>query len=568
MNFATNKVSPDEQKLRGGYYTPIPLARYLCEWAIRDGGERVLEPSVGDGNFLLALDAANNSPDPLRVTAIELDECELDKAKRRTENADGIEVAWRRGDFFEEFGKIDRKFDVVLGNPPFIRFQYFDPESRETAFEHLRSFGYKPTKLANAWAAFVQLSIEALRPGGRLAMVIPAELLQVKYAEELRDRLTQMFEHVVLVTFQRLVFEGIQQEVVLVLAEGKREEPSDHALIHTIEFADADELFGLRSITDAIAHAPDKHARRDVKWTALFLDEQAFANLQSAHQSKGVKQLGELARVEVGIVTGRNSFFVLEKERAAAMQLNGHSQQLVGRTSSLRSITFRSSDFEAHSDKHPSVLLDLNGVDSNKIKGPLASYIRLGEEQGVHEGYKCSIRKRWFDVPSIYRPDAFLFRQIHDAPLLVANETQATSTDTIHRVRLKQELSPRQLAASFCNSLTFAWAEVCGRSYGGGVLELEPREAEELPIPFAALLHVDADKVDSILRSDGLIAALDYTDPILLGDGLGLSVEEILSIRGCWIQLRDRRKNRRHAPKRAESKPKPKPQKTSLAATA
>lgn len=547
MNFAKNKTAPTAQKLRGGYYTPVALARYLCEWAVRDGGEKVLEPSAGDGNFLVALNEANAGRAPLRVTAVELEADEVHKAKGRTAEADGIAVDWRQGDFFTEYSGLPRDFDVVVGNPPFIRFQHFDAASRETAFSHLRQHGYRPTKLANAWAGFVQLSIELLRPGGRLAMVIPAELLQVKYAEELRERITQMFAHVVVVSFRQLVFDDIRQEVVLLLAEGRRALPGDHALIHTIEFSDAAELFGLRSISEAIAHAPDKHARRDVKWTALFLSETAFTTLQGAYSRPGVVALGELAKVEVGIVTGRNSFFVIDGARAEAIALGGFAQPLVGRTSSLRSILFTPDDFLAHSAKHPSILMNLNGVDESEMGGPLADYIRLGEAEGVHEGYKCRIRRRWYDVPSIYVPDAFVFRQIHDAPLLVANEAGATSTDTIHRVRFKKDIPARQVAAAFCNSLTFAWAEVCGRSYGGGVLELEPREAEELPIPLEAALGIDAQHLDALLRGKGIEAALDYADPILLGEGLGLSTQQIADIRASWVQLRDRRKNRRHA---------------------
>ena len=547
MNFQTNKTAPTARKLRGGYYTPVQLARYLCEWAVRGGGEKVLEPSAGDGNFLLALSEANGGGRPLRVTAVELDADELRKAKGRAAESAGIRVEWRNDDFFAAYRELPRDFDVVVGNPPFIRFQHFDASSRDTAFNHLRQHGYRPTKLANAWAAFVQLSIELLRPGGRIAMVIPAELLQVKYAEELRERITQMFDHVVIVTFQKLVFEGIQQEVVLLLAEGRREKPGDHALVHTIEFSSADELFGVRSLTDVIAHAPDKHARRDVKWTALFLPESAFSTLQCAYKSEGIVSLGSLADVDVGIVTGRNSFFVIDGPRASAIKLNGYSQPLVGRTSSLRSILFRAKDFEAHSERHPSILMDLNGVDDSEISGALSDYIRMGEEAGVNQGYKCSIRRRWYDVPSIYVPDAFLFRQIHDAPLLVANEAGATSTDTIHRVRFKQKLSARRLAAGFFNSLTFAWAEVCGRSYGGGVLELEPREAEELPIPLEAAKAVNEIRLDKIIREQGIEAALDYADPILLGEGLGLSPGEVADVRASWVQLRDRRKKRRHS---------------------
>lgn len=552
MNFASNKIEPTAQKLRGGYYTPVTLARYLCEWAVREDGEKVLEPSAGDGNFIEALsDAVSRKglKEPVSVIAVELDQGEVAKARSRSRKLGGAKVSWCNADFFDAYGQLPRDFDIAVGNPPFIRFQHFDVASRERAFDHLRQHGYRPTKLANAWAAFVQLSVELLRPGGRLAMVIPAELLQVKYAEELRERVTQTFDHLVIVTFKRLVFEGIQQEVVLLLAEGKRAVPGKHSLVHTLEFDDADALFATGSLSNAIAHAPDKHARRDVKWTALFLPDRTFASLERAYRTAGIVPLGDLADVDVGIVTGRNSFFVVDRDQAERIGVNGFAQPLVGRTSSLRSICFDSRDFEAHCDKHPSLLIDLNGVPEKKISRSIKTYIAQGEAAGVHEGYKCRIRRRWYDVPSIYAPDAFLFRQIHDAPLLVANEAGATSTDTIHRVRFKRELSARTVAAAFCNSLTFAWAEVCGRSYGGGVLELEPREAEELPIPLEAARALDADRLDSILRERGLGAALAYSDPILLGDGLGLSADEMKTVRASWVQLRDRRKNRRHARK-------------------
>lgn len=549
MNFISNKIAPSNRKLRGGYYTPVSLARYVCEWALRNGDEKVLEPSAGDGNFLAALNDAAGDEGAVQVTAVEIDREEITKARTRAAALPQVDVTWRNEDFFAAYRKLPRDFDVVVGNPPFIRFQHFDAESRETAFGHLRKHGYRPTKLANAWAAFVQLSVELLRPGGRLAMVIPAELLQVKYAAELRERITQMFDHVVLVTFQKLVFEGIQQEVVLLLAEGKRAAAGHHSVVHTIEFADAASLFSVGSLSEVIAHSPEKHARDDVKWTALFLPDESFSSLEKAYKNNGVQKLGELAKVEVGIVTGRNSFFVIDDERARSVRLNGFSQPLVGRTSSLRSIYFGKKDFAAHSEKHPSVLIDLNGVPEENLSSELVEYIQQGESAGVHKGYKCSIRKRWYDVPSIYVPDAFLFRQIHDAPLLVANKARATSTDTIHRVRFHEELAAETVAAAFCNSLTFAWAEVCGRSYGGGLLELEPREALELPIPLEAADAIDERKLDRILRKDGVEAALDYSDPILLRDGLGMSAADVRAVRDCWVQLRDRRKNRKHMSK-------------------
>lgn len=550
-SFPTNKQAADSRKLRGGYYTPLKLAHYLVKWGIRDDTERILEPSCGDGNFILAiLQRLANSPDlSPTITAIELKADELNKAKDRVAQfaKNSTEIEWVSQDFFEAYNHLTQngKFNLIVGNPPFIRFQYFDDDSRNLAFSHLRQAGYKPTKLANAWAAFVQLSIELLQEGGHLAMVVPAELLQVKYAHELRDRLAAQFEHIVIVGFKRLVFPEIQQEVLLLLAEGKRETSDLTSDIHTIEFLDGEELLGLDNLNDAVAHVPAKHSRVGMKWTSLFLDEVAFAALDEAENAAGLIPLGQLAEVDVGIVTGRNSFFILTEAQRDEFHATPLTVPIIGRTSALKTTIFNKEDFGEYKKQYSSFLLDLNGVAYHAFSQEIKDYLESGEQDNIHQGYKCRIRKRWFDVPSIYIPAAFLFRQIHRYPLLVVNEAQATSTDTIHRVRVKDGTNIRLLAAIFFNSLTLAWAEVCGRSYGGGVLELEPREAEELPIAYNDDIEIDIEKVEDLLRRDYAYEALDYVDNIVLKNYLGFDNFMMRKVRSAWEQLRDRRVDRK-----------------------
>jgi adenine-specific DNA-methyltransferase len=550
-SFPTNKQTVDSRKLRGGYYTPLELAQYLVGWGLREDTKRILEPSCGDGNFVLAIlrHLANTSISSPSITAIELIPDEMMKAKDRAMSfgKNGTQIDWLSQDFFEAYSHLQQntKFDLILGNPPFIRFQYFDDDSRNLAFSHLRYAGYKPTKLANAWTAFIQLSIELLEEGGRLAMVVPAELLQVKYTHELRDRLTTQFEHIVIVGFKRLVFPEIQQEVILLLAEGKRAKSHLTSDIHTIEFQDGEELLRLNSLNDKVAHTPAKHSRTGMKWTSLFLDEAVFAALDEAENAAGLVPLGKLAGVDVGIVTGRNSFFILTEAQKDEFQAASLTVPIIGRTAALKTTSFNKIDFCDYKQHYPSFLLDLNGVAYEAFPQEIKDYIRSGEQGNIQRGYKCRIRKRWYDVPSIYVPNAFLFRQIHRYPLLVVNEAKAASTDTIHRVRVKNGLNIQLLATIFFNSLTLAWAEVCGRSYGGGVLELEPREAEELPIFYKDNIEIDIEKVEDLLRQDRAYEALDYVDNIILKNYLGFDNFMINKIRGAWEQLRDRRVDRK-----------------------
>ena len=175
----------------------------------------------------------------------------------------------------------------------------------------------------------------------------------------------------------------------------------------------------------------------------------------------------------------------------------------------------------------------------------LKEYISSGEEKGLNKGYKCRIRNRWYVVPSVWVPHAFMLRQVHHYPKIILNDADATCTDTIHRVKLRNGTSAKTVAAAFLNSLTFAFSEVIGRSYGGGVLELEPNEAEKIPLPLVGADALDLNELDSLLRVNDIDAVLDITDDVLLRRGMGLSVEETQMLRTIWQKLRDRRINRK-----------------------
>jgi adenine-specific DNA-methyltransferase len=187
-----------------------------------------------------------------------------------------------------------------------------------------------------------------------------------------------------------------------------------------------------------------------------------------------------------------------------------------------------------------------------QLPQPARNYILAGEVKGVHKGYKCRIREKWYIAPSVWIPDAFLLRQVHAYPKLILNDAQATCTDTIHRVRFKNGVGGKLVTAAFLNSLTFAFAEVTGRSYGGGVLTFEPSEAESLPLPLIGAEQLDLNHLCALLRDDDIDGVLDITDRTLLIEGLGLGAEQVRRLRGIWGKLRDRRINRKHNRKTVE----------------
>ncbi|MDQ2688447.1 MAG: SAM-dependent methyltransferase, partial [Armatimonadota bacterium] len=519
----------ENRKLRGGYYTPAPIAQFLADWAIRSRRDNVLEPSCGDGEILGAaarrLQELGATPSEVngQLRAVELYESEAVLACERLErlaipSRDVVSVR----DFFSDDAA--SKCDVVVGNPPFLRYHSFPEDQRERAFRIMRTAGLNPTKLTNSWAAFLIAACLRLKGDGRLAMVIPAELLQVKYAAPTRDFLAQRFGAITIITFRRLVFAGIQQEVVLLLAE---KSPEIESGIDVIELGDADDLEGYEVKLRARRHLKAiDHA--DEKWTQYYLEEDEIALLRAVKQHPQLVRLGQLGSVDVGVVTGDNSFFVLNEDQAHRLGLMAYTLPLVGRTAQLPGLQYADEDWAANCQAQVLCrLLNLPPVPPAELPEAAQAYIQSGEARGAHAGYICRIRKSWYTVPSLWSPDAFLFRQIHEYPKLVHNTTSATSTDTIHRVRFHQPQHAAQLSLAFMNSMTFAFSEVFGRSYGGGVLELEPNEAEQIPLPFFADASLDFGQLDRLERAKQIDALLDITDAELLGKRMGFDKADV-----------------------------------------
>jgi len=538
-----------EQKLRGGYYTPQVIADFLCQWGIHKDTKSVLEPSCGDGSFvesaILRFKELNINNDQLeeRITGVELIEEEAAKAENRAKNQGLSKNIIIHSDFFHYAKeKKNKKYDVIIGNPPFIRYQNFPEEHRKIAMEMMQDVGLKPNRLTNIWVPFLVVSSSLLNDNGKLAMVIPAELFQVKYAAETRIFLSNFFDRMTIITFRKLVFEDIQQEVVLLLCEKQ----VDHGKgIRVIECETLDELNTIDFVAINGSNVkPIDHSTE--KWTKYFLDEDEIILLRRLKDTKPVMACKNIFDAEVGLVTGRNEFFMMKEDQVKEWNLEEYTIPVASKSNQLKGITFSEEDFHENSKAQKATHLFLPpDEDFDELPDMCKKYIKYGEEKGFHQGYKTKIRKRWYITPSRWVPDAFALRQVGEYPKIILNETGASSTDTIHRLRFKEGINTRLAAVSFLNSLTFAFSEVTGRSYGGGVMTFEPSEIGEIQILSFENLSINFNKVDALIRKREIEKVLDIVDEALLIKCHGFSREEVNQLRRIWKKLSQRRINRK-----------------------
>ncbi len=178
-------------------------------------------------------------------------------------------------------------------------------------------------------------------------------------------------------------------------------------------------------------------------------------------------------------------------------------------------------------------------------------YIEAGKATGVHKAYKCRIRPEWWRVPLLSPADLLVTYMNADTPRLCGNRARAHHLNSVHGVYLKpkhRELGTELLPLAALNSMTLLGAESVGRAYGGGMLKLEPREADLLPVPSPEFVGAANGRLAALrpqlasrLRGGRLLDAARLVDDVLLVGELGMTAAHVGALRDGHAELMARR---------------------------
>lgn len=540
-----------EQKLRGGYYTPEKLANYLTQWVISAKPKKILEPSCGDGAFLKAISNSISRAQlshQLQVDAFEINAAEAVKAMAvaKSSKITNLQYNVLNTDFLQfvtENVLYLPEYDGVVGNPPFIRYQYLPEVSQHYSEQIFNHLNLKFTKHTNLWVPFLAASIAMLRPGGRLAMVIPSELFHVIHANSVRAYLLKNCSRIHIIDPQEIVFEKTLQGTI-VLACQKNE--TSAAKGKGISISSPKSLNDMKQSINGYFFKPNYTMpnSKSGKWLHAFLSPEELVVYEKIISHPSVYNFETIAQVDVGIVTGANSFFLVDDETVKKYKLKKWAKPMFGRSELVRGVIYDQSEHEQNTQTGlPTNFLHFNVQSIDELSPSAQEYIKLGEKLSLHHRYKCRIRDPWFKVPSVSSTSLGMLKRAHDIPRLVFNKIEAFTTDTAYRIKVKK-YTPEILAFSFVNSFTALTAELEGRHYGGGVLELVPSEIENLAIPVPEEATFNLNQLHQLfLKKIPITEILKKQDRIILG-GLGLTGEEQEIIHGAWLKMRNRRQRK------------------------
>jgi adenine-specific DNA methylase len=538
MNFIKNESS---QKLRGGYYTPPDLAFFIARWVKEIRPKRILEPSCGDGVFFDAL-ARVDGFQKAKVIGFELEAEEAAKAQARADDVGLTATTVYDEDFLQwainHLDDAGARFDAVVGNPPFVRYQYL-PETFQTRTERIfKELDLPFTRHTNAWVPFILASMALLRFGGRLAMVIPAEIIHITHAQSLRSYLGRECRRLVIIDPEELWFSDTLQGAVILLAEKKHSEAEQGEGLGMYPVKGR-EFLHLNPAT--VFNAPQSTNGKTIqgKWTCALLNLETRSLFDELAEYDAVHRFKDIAQVDVGIVTGANKFFLVADDVVHRYQLDKWAHPMFGRSAHCPGIIYDERQHAANATNgNPTNFLWFR-ENEGEIDAAARAYIKLGEEQELHIRYKCRVRSPWYTVPSVYSTEIGMLKRSQDTPRLILNRIGAFTTDTAYRIRTRA-VGAEKLIGCFLNPLTALSVELEGRYYGGGVLELIPSEIERLLVPLPVNIDIDLDALDRDIRNLATWQVLSGQGKTVLG-GLGLSPVRQECLLEGWRKLRDRR---------------------------
>ncbi len=529
-----NPHSLPKKKELGAYYTPPELSKVLADWAIQSTNEDILEPSFGGCGFfessIARLRELGCSEPEKQIYGVDIDEHAFQILDSKFVNYIDKEKRFILKDFIQvdpsEF--LTNEFNVVLGNPPYVSMHNMTDEQRKSCDKVLRNSPFSAKTMgrnASLWAFFLLHSLAFLKEGGRVAWVLPSSLLHADYAEKLLEVHQKHFKKIKILKLAERFFkeEGAKETSIILLAEGfhKKEIPQSNLSVNVV--GDVGDLKQAIANVDAATSLSVKDYKLNI------ISSGAKLSYRNLLMRETTKELSEYVDIKIGMVTGANNYFIINRSTAAKHQLpEDVLKPVVGRFSYLQGIIHDKHRHKKSAKADQRVYLvcptEEQMADTSSRVFQYLSEISL-EERQTNRTFKK--RPHWF-VPGwgidALKADCFLSYMIHRGPRMVVNTgNQFNCTNSIHKVIFNEPVSAkykRAMALTMLSTFTQFSAELEGRAYSSGVLKIEPSAGRRIRVLFSEQCIDDLDnlrtQIESALAAEDYDAAAKLVDDVLI----------------------------------------------------
>ena len=487
-----NQRSAFERNTMGQFATPTQLALDILTYARdqigADAQVSFFDPAFGTGSFYSALLEVFPASQIESATAFEVDpHYGLPAAKLW--GSFGLDL--RIADFTTQ--PVDQKHTLTICNPPYIRHHHI-PGSDKLRLKHAtrRASGMNLSGLAGMYCHFLGLAHPWMEPNGLAAWLIPSEFMDVNYGTEVKRYLTN---EVNLLHIHRFDPRDAQFDDAIVsscIVWFRNEHPDARPV--TMSFG------GSLAVPRESVTLSKSQLKAIPKWTQ--------ATRPVGGENRHHPRIADWFRIRRGIATGDNSFFVVSKAQANELQLPPKFLTPILPPPRQLDCDEVQPDLDGLPSLRQQLFLidcDLPQCEVERHYPALWAYLETGRARGVPETYLTSRRKPWYSqekrtVPPLVctymgRPTkqrSSPFRFIRNRSSAIAANVYLLFEPKPELLRVERE-HPDIIDQiwRFLNSLSEDELMGYGRTYGGGLHKLEPRELMNLPL---------GDGIDPLMR--------------------------------------------------------------------
>ncbi|EJD8842092.1 N-6 DNA methylase [Salmonella enterica] len=545
-----NAHSLEMRKELGAYYTPSALSQVMSDWAIRRPTDKILEPSFGGCGFLESCEKSLmeiGCINPMEnLFGVDVDQKAFDTLQKKYGHL-LIKKHFILRDFInvfpKDFGIED--FEVIIGNPPYISMHNMSYEQRKSCEKVFADSPFKTKTLgrnASLWGFFLLHALSFIRENGRIAWVLPSSFLNAYYAKELIRIYKNHFNHLKIIKINERLFknEGADEMSVLFLCDEFHRTPINNGYV-SVGFADT-----LNEITSIMTGTKENKLNSSENYKYNILDIDTLNVISSIAEHKYSLKIKDIADIKIGMVTGMNNFFILDQNQILKHNLDKkHFRPVISRFSHLKGIHHT---LKRHTkliaDNKKGLLLHVSPDDLYEKHSPLRKYLSQVDRKERTQNRTFKKRKKWFQPDDDIYPDAFFSYMVHEFPRMILNKGKVNCTNSIHRIFFK-DIASNKLKKACCISLlsTFSQlsAELEGRSYGSGVLKIEPTAGKNISFLIKDdLIHELSNlskEIDKLLLNNETSNATALVDKFFVDKGL-ISLDELKSLKKGLFRLR------------------------------
>lgn len=480
-------TSLEHRKKFAQFFTPYAIADLMTKWILGNNQlKNVLEPAFGLGIFSRAL---LDYKKDVNIKGFEIDDNIYEKSKEIFKDTENVVIHLQ--DYM--YNDWDNKYDGIICNPPYFKFQNYDNKNVIREIEDRISC--KLNGSTNLYTLFLLKSVYQLNQNGRAAYIVPSEFLNSDYGKLVKSYLIKSgsLRYIAVINSEKNVFDNALTTSSIIFCA--KDDKAD-----TVQFSNISTIEDLAKIENIISSYPDKlpsnqivkfeNLDPEVKWRRYYQE-------QNTIKYECLIPFSNYGKVVRGIATGANDYFIFNKSKAEELGIqNKYLLPCVCKSTDVKRSFFTKDDFEElQANDKPTFLLNAVSQADDFVK----KYLALGEEEGINKKFLTASRNPWYSLEK--RPPAPIWVSVFNRNGLrfIRNEANLSNLTTFHCIYLNLFSEPKK-DLFFAYLLTDVSRQIFNdnrREYGNGLQKFEPNDINKSKM--LNLDHLDKQSEDQIL---------------------------------------------------------------------